>query len=250
MEKDEILLLRKYVSGSVYDLENIAKRQICCVAPRMFNDPVDTYFYFSNADCFKESKKILTPDIMDRIRICCFINHKEVLLKRKGNKITANELLMWTHYADSHKGICLEYQVPRRDFEFINRDKFDSTKRILQKISYMPGLATEFESFFSVSEDETYSADKFEDLLKTCFFTKDKSFEYESEMRLLEYADSKNRNTHIPVSFDYMTRIIFGERCSADMKHLVKCINKQVYKNKINLKQINNHFQEEDCDYE
>lgn len=99
-------ILRKYVSGSVYDLENLAKRQINCVAPKLFNDPVDTYFYYSDDNCFSESKKILTPQIMASIRISCFINHKNILKKRNKNKLTSEEILMWTHYANSHKGLC------------------------------------------------------------------------------------------------------------------------------------------------
>ena len=225
----ENLLLRKYVSASVYDLENFSKRQIVCVSPKIFNDPIDTYFYFSNDDCFKKSKKILTPEIMDAIRISCFINHKEISKKRKDEKLTSSEVLMWTHYANAHKGICFEYEVPRDDFGYIESKSYDKNKKILQKINYMSGLATNFEELFSNSEDDNYTEDKFEDLLMTCFFTKDEAFKYENEIRLLEYvSEDKIGQTHNPLPFDYLTKVIFGERCTADMKYLVSCINNQV----------------------
>ena len=81
MTNTNCFILRKYVSASVYDLENFSKRQIICVAPKLFNDPIDTYFYFSDAECFKKSKRILTPEIMEKIRISCFINHENISKK-------------------------------------------------------------------------------------------------------------------------------------------------------------------------
>ena len=247
IQMNKVLTLRKYVAASVHDLENLSNKQIVCVSPKKFNDPIDTYFYFSDDDCFKKSKKILTQEIMDTIRISCFINQKGIYEKRKGNKLTSNEILMWTHYADAHKGICLEYQVPIGDFGFIEGKPFDKSKIILQKINYIENLATDFEALFSDSEDEKYTETNFEYLLGTCFFTKDKSFEYENEIRLLEFVGSSSEIelTHVPMPFDYLTEIVFGERCPLDLKYLINCINKQVYSGKITLKQINNHFQEE-----
>ena len=239
----KIYTLRKYLSGSVHDLENLSKTQISCVAPKLFNDPIDTYFYYSDAKCFSESKKILTKEIMNTIRISCFINQEEVLDKRKGQNLTSTELLMWTHYANSHKGISFEFSVPAEDFGYIDKDKYDKSKIYLSKINYQPNLATDFESLFSDSEDDTYSADNYEELLNTCFFTKDSSFIYEREIRLLKYTDEPDKS-YLPLKFNYFTKVIFGKRCEEDMKHLIKCINKQVYKDKLDLYEINEHFQE------
>lgn len=242
MEK-KIYTLRKYVSGSVYDLENLSKQQINCVAPKLFNDPIDTYFYYSDSDCFAASKNILTDAIMDTIRVSCFINHDNILKKRVGTKLTSSEILMWTHYANSHKGICFEFLVPAEDFCYLDKNKFNKNKVYLNPVYYQESLATDFESIFSKMEDETYSEDNFEDLLRTCFFTKDKSFEYEDEVRLLKYTENSN-NDYLPFQFNYFTKIIFGERCENDMKYLIKCINSQVYNDKLELYEINDHFQE------
>lgn len=46
MGQNNFYLLRKYVSGTIHDLENLANKNICCVSPKKFNDPVDTYFYW------------------------------------------------------------------------------------------------------------------------------------------------------------------------------------------------------------
>lgn len=201
----KVYTLRKYVSGSVYDLENLAKKQINCVAPKLFNDPIDTYYYYSDSSCLSESKKILTPQIMDTIRICCFIDHKDILEKRNNNKLTSNELLMWTHYADSHNGLCFEYEVLSEDFGYLDRAPYDKNKSFLGKIKYQEDLATDFESMFSPSEDESYSLETYEELLQTCFFTKDTSFDYEKEIRLLKYTDVLDN--YLPVEFDYLKKL-------------------------------------------
>lgn len=88
-----------------------------------------------------------------------------------------------------------------------------------------------------------YTEDNFEELLKTCFFTKDKSFEYENEMRLLKYTKNLEKD-YLPINFDYIKRIVFGKRCDSDMKDLISCINMQVYKNKLELYEIDEHFRE------
>ena len=243
MEKNKIYTLRKYLSGSVHDIENLSRIQISCVAPKLFNDPVDTYFYYSDAKCFIESKKILTYDIMNMIRISCFINHANIIKKKKDSKLSSSEILMWTHYANSHKGICLEFSVPAEKFDYLDKNRFDENKVFLNPIYYQENLATDFESIFSDMEDDTYSKDNFEELLRTCFFTKDKSFSYEDEIRLLKYTDMIDNN-YIPFKFNYFTKVIFGKRCEEDMKYLVQCLNKQVYKNKLELYEINDHFQE------
>ena len=96
-----------------------------------------------------------------------------------------------------------------------------------------------------VYETEGYIAalsEKYEDLLKTCFFTKDKAFEYENEMRFLLYTQDKVSRINFP--FDYLKKIIFGKRCETDMKMLVSHINDQVYKSAIELYEINDKFQE------
>ena len=63
----------------------------------------------------------MTKEIMDKIRIACFTNcHDEQKCNRK---LTAYELLMWTHYANAHKGICLEYEAPKDLFSIVSISK-------------------------------------------------------------------------------------------------------------------------------
>lgn len=122
----DTFILRRYVSGSVYDLESLAEKIVNCTNPIKFNDPVDSFFYFVDEERFKNSKEILTNDIIERIRICCFVDYEKISSERKGQNLTANEILMWTHYANAHNGLCFEYSIPRQDFEYLEpKDSFN-----------------------------------------------------------------------------------------------------------------------------
>lgn len=241
--KENSLILRKYVPGTIYDLKNLALKQITCASPKLFNDPIDTYFYYSGDGCFSKYKEILTTEIMDTIRISSFINYSQVIKEKNNtNKLKSNEILMWTHYANAHKGFCFEYQINIKDFAILDSGKFDDNKHILHQVSYMENLATEFETLFSVDQVPNYTNENYEDLLKSCFFTKDQAFEYENEIRFLLYTHDKSSRINFP--FNYLKKIIFGERCERDMKILVSHINDQVYKSDIELYEINDKFQE------
>ena len=163
--EEKSLILRKYVAGTVYDLQNLALRQITCTSPKLFNDPIDTYFYYSKDDCFSKYKEILTTEIMDTIRITSFIDYSKMMQERDNtNKLKSNEILMWTHYANAHKGFCFEYHINRKKFAFLEGGKLDNDKHILHKISYMENLATEFETLFSPEQVSNYSPEKYEQL--------------------------------------------------------------------------------------
>lgn len=233
-----LYILRRYVSYKVFDLENLVNKTITLSAPQTFNDPVDTYFYYSPDDYFIDAKKIMTKEIMDKIRIACFTNcHDEQKCNRK---LTTYELLLWTHYANAHKGICLEYEVPSNAFSYIEpNDDYDESKRFIDKISYVSNLAVDYETIFTSSIKKK---NKYNQLLKDVFMTKDDAFQYENEFRLLMY-DSTNES-HIAFPFNYLRKIIFGYRCIDVTKHCIFCLNKKIYDSKLELRVINNKFEE------
>jgi hypothetical protein len=107
----------------------------------------------SAADQIKKQEKrwveILTQ-ITENIKVCCFSERKD-------------SLLMWSHYANEHKGICIEY-------EFENESE---TRTFLQPILY---------------SNKIHKINTFEDLTVlnqvASTLTKCKDWEYEEEWRL------------------------------------------------------------------
>lgn len=93
------MILYRFLNAE-YGLESIKNRQLKVSDIMDINDP----FEFLGADLsdpgFRKALKKIKKDIAKKNEIICF------------SKIWKNPLL-WSHYADKHKGICLEFEVPR-----------------------------------------------------------------------------------------------------------------------------------------
>lgn len=190
--------------------------------------------------------KIILKDKQEALKMSCFANHEKMRSQRLDNYkgLTNKEILMWTHYANAHHGICIEYAIPRDQLKSIDDININDIKGAepntfyLEEVSYADGLAVNYKH---VVEEET-NGYKPERLLQSIYCLKDTTFEYEHEYRLLSF--SSDSNTYASIEFDYIKKIIFGIRCSSDTRYLIECINKQVYKNKIELYSIDEHFKE------
>jgi len=105
---------------------------------------------------------------------------------------------MWSHYARSHSGVCLEYDILKdfRFFDFVN--KVEYTEYYPTKVSLEDAL-NDFKN----------------SLLKISLMTKADIWKNEKELRLikLESADKK-----ININPDCLKSIIFGMRCNSENK--------------------------------
>ena len=231
----------------MYDLENISRRRISITSPKNFNDPLDSYFLNLNNSVLSETlAKIIPKDKQEALKMSCFANHEKMRFKKidNSNTLTNEEILMWTHYANAHHGICIEYAIPYDHLKSIDDININDGKTVelntfyLEEVSYADGLAVNYKH---IVEAET-SGYKAERLLQSIYCLKDKTFEYEHEYRLLCF--SSDSKMYASIEFDYIKKIIFGIRCSSDTRYLVECINKHVYENKIELYSIDEHCKE------
>lgn len=117
--------LYRYMGFGQFWKENLFKGQIHLSKPSEFNDPFDCVAFvdmkefwnkYGNPEFIKnngfslelpsnppeELLSILHKEMIgftqDEMRVCCFTECK-------------NSLLMWSHYANSHKGFCVEYDT-------------------------------------------------------------------------------------------------------------------------------------------
>jgi hypothetical protein len=117
--------------------------------------------------------------------------------------------LMWAHYADSHRGICIKY-------------------RFCDSISQLSGenesVAAYFKDVKYSNEDMSKYSKKDSINLEDAFFLKGKQWEYENELRFLHY-DLNNQSDYgtieIPNSID---AIYFGLKCSSKDKEAIQNI--------------------------
>ena len=85
-------------------LDVVINGQMYGATTKELNDPMEGKFNTTNLskDDFDEIRKGL-----ENTRICS-------LLTKQDNQTFPNDYLMWSHYADSHNGCCIEVQITRR----------------------------------------------------------------------------------------------------------------------------------------
>lgn len=148
-----------------------------CVSRIDFNDAVDPLFaLFSQMHKQKGSKEErawyrMLADAVGQFRIACLCN----CCDKKAKESIENQL-MWAHYANSHKGICVKYHLPM-DIQFID----DNIKElcVLKPLIY---------------KDKKTKVDDI--TLEDAFFLKSTQWAYEDEYRLLYFSASPSQDYH------------------------------------------------------
>lgn len=121
-------------------------------------------------------------------------------------------LLMWSHYADSHLGFCIEFDG-KALWDYILRLSKEGKLIIdLHSVDYKPDYPI----------INPYTESEF-DMFKKQALTKSKSWGYEKEWRLL-FFDGANKSLKIPK--EIITGVIFGLRTSKEnINTLLKCLD-------------------------
>ncbi|MDM7954753.1 DUF2971 domain-containing protein [Blastomonas sp.] len=114
--------------------------------------------------------------------------------------------LMWSHYADEHRGICIEY------------DTRDIPHPCLGKVDYKGPRAVKTSDLYRWKvQERTDAKDR---VFQTYFYTKSKEWRYEREWR-----DRRFKSGVAEVQFR-TTAILFGYRCNSSViKSIVKLLN-------------------------
>ena len=137
-EGNNYTLFFKYQPIDDYLIENLKHNQIYFNNPSKYNDPFDSKIYDNGSGC---TEKEWIKDCMnahpgisrDTAADALVYNIEEGRLHRKGELITVDKsytensgplaccfskecdnILMWSHYANHHKGICLRFKAKHR----------------------------------------------------------------------------------------------------------------------------------------
>lgn len=89
-----------------------------------------------------------------------------------------DSILMWSHYGDSHKGVCLEFEVNEDDFSNINY----SDKKCFFNI--YPIIESILKSDY-LGNNELYKSEENNEIALKPFLVKAKDWSYEEEVRFL-----------------------------------------------------------------
>ncbi len=212
-------------------LQDLILSEVTVSNPATFNDPFDTplYLYLSSTGNIDKNDDSLPEGLVAMLKKICVrsfvgdhtnfcndfdqladhINNQSSIQKPQIRREFYNNILMWSHYADSHRGICIEYSMS--DLNSIE-DKSIITQFV--KVNYEPhNVALKGSRFLDYRHG---------------FIDKHKDWKYESEIRLI-YFNPNNEELHIglPLSNDSkIAAIYFGLRCSDKDKKLIKTILK------------------------
>jgi DUF2971 family protein len=137
-------------------------------------------------------------------------NHRKALKKTRANlaakrgllclSVTWHDPVMWAHYADKHRGVCLGFEIPR------DRDLW---RRVSYRVGRLPFPAA-------------HSATDIEAML----FTKYSNWEYEQEIRMWAQLKEPEGNLYF-YDFDETLRlveVIVGARCVLSRRDLSEAL--------------------------
>jgi len=130
-------------------------------------------------------------------------------------------ITMWSHYADKHKGVCIEYEIDDEHFEKVHYSKKLPTFKLSKIMQHI--LGCEFSQ-----EKMEYDYNKYHYVLAP-IFTKSTDWKNEAEVRCVYSLDKKNPNI-VPgkikdedvlfLKMDNIKRIFLG--CKSDASLLKK----------------------------
>lgn len=198
VEKNRKGVLMQFVDNTTYDnweffsfractkyvLSEIADEEISLMHPDEFNDPMDTVLlnWLKNQKEIADSNlsKIIAEnnlEALSNLRIRCFSRTErlpyhetgeeaEKLRKHKRQDILKISPLMWAHYADNHKGICIKYAFTSNMFKLLNDEETEITR--FGNLNYKKSL--------NINDDEITISD--------ALFAKSKVWGYEHETKL------------------------------------------------------------------
>lgn len=199
-----------------YTLKDLIKNEITVIHPSQMNDPFDSlatffakkdYLYMKCMD-----KKHIGPQIemSKHFRIRSFSTGK--YNNYMPNDSVLGETLMWSHYADSHKGFCIRYELsPYFSYNFRNKTEGFYNFRIIQGVRY---------------SNKPISTRDFRLNTQNSFTQKKKCWKYENEVRLISF-DSSTDDPFIGIPMDKescIKEIIFGYCCPKETIDTVKAL--------------------------
>jgi len=221
MQNPEVTKLYKYRAFNKYSLSMLINREMWVPKPELFNDPFDcslkpatpkttedgVHQLFQIIDELYESQKAeeMKAEILEEKKASPVneVQDNALLEHMKEAKDSGvfslseknNNILMWSHYANDHKGFCIEFERKDVDENFLSHFM---CRPVEYAIRY-PDL------------------NRVIDLLDVNLFTKAKGWAYEAEWRLV----TKLGNRVLPLPAP-ITGIIFGMKASEESIKTIK----------------------------
>ncbi|MFR4980087.1 MAG: DUF2971 domain-containing protein [Clostridium neonatale] len=216
-----------YIEKNEKRLESLKENKIYVTNYRCFNDPFE--FEMLSVDMDKLQKENYDIKEIDK-----FLNaFKNKILVACFTTINDN-MSMWAHYANNHKGYCVEYEITNTEKiypvfyeQFRNNNSKELTNMVRELYDYYSNLNNHKEEFYKIF---SYF------YLSLC--CKNKFWEYENEYRMLYKTDEIEVNTEKVIKIEdedmNVKSIYIGYKCEDyyvnELINISKKIKCNVYK--------------------
>jgi hypothetical protein len=211
--------LYKYQSCTNYSLGNLARHSVWFSKPETFNDPFDCDINLRIIDVTDENVKAMiarlggsvSKSISNDDAINMALAATEIVKKKQWAEIgvacfteESESILMWSHYADNHRGFCLEFDTSYHPF------KPYKTETVI-KVNYADSYPS-----LSINDIPQKILSQSISLPKALLGTKSSHWCYENEWRIF----SEIGNKEYPYEKLALTGVYFG--CKMKDKDKVK----------------------------
>ena len=200
----------KFFKCSDYLWKSLEKQELSLSPPHSFNDPFDCPIY-ELLDNDETTAQLIRKAYHDCLTVACFTTSNKEDDQNSDENVEEPYLndLMWAHYADSHSGICIKYNLSISTLEKLLRE--EGRHVALQPIRYSSEKLKEYSEVDSITSIDS-------------FFLKGDCWNYEKEFRLICYdREGKGEYTSIPIP-ECIEAVYFGLRCSEEHKKKIKRI--------------------------
>ena len=216
------MLVYKYQKIDEWFYKNLTNMEIFCNLPENFNDPFDCSIDIMN----KSTGSILKKRNRDFIGLTKDAIIIDKVIKKAMNEIkkksyvscfttTNNDELMWAHYSNSHKGVCIEYELNEKEIEKVSYSEeypVFSERWINGVLNINIGNREIF--------NEEFHLNYFQEFKEKFYLVKSKAWEYEEEWRIIQAKSIKK------IDKSQIKSIYFGLNTSEeDIKIVIKLLD-------------------------
>lgn len=202
-------------------IESIVSRSIFASSPESLNDPFDCQIDLGKL--FERAISLAPVEKLSLIKSfyenTSFLDNWKKQISSKGiysfsriNSEVLFEPLMWSHYADEHRGVCLEYILPKEFIvENLIGEGLDNSMILCGSVDYQDN------EFVNCILEAPQNIDGFTTaLVRKYLLTKSPSWHYEKEGRLVMW-----KSGSIKLPSNALHRVYFGLRSSPSDVELI-----------------------------
>jgi hypothetical protein len=209
---DRYYYLYKHLSfdPDLYVLNLFRRLQLKFTHPDSFNDPYDCMASIEFDDVPQSNQEALQKHfskiIKSNLSVTCFNNNPL-------------NMLMWSHYAQSHKGFLVEFKIPHPTIEWVH-DAFN-----IQAIKYQdefPKL-----SLSMLNPSNLFHDGRALEFVTNQYLVKSKDWEYENEFRVLAHDYDPNNFSSLlkVIPPEYISSVILGAKLQDEHPNKKKLID-------------------------